>query len=372
MNLLDRYIARQFIVNVAVLFVILFCFVVTVDVSINLDRFSKVAARLSPTENGQTGPVRHAIITVLVILDLWWPRLLQLFNFLLGLVMVGAMGFTCTQILRHREFLAMVAAGLSLQRVLRPLIIAALGLCVVQAINQELIVPRIAPLLPRKHTEAGQRALRISAVPLMADGAGRLLHAREFDPRTAELRAVFILETDDTGKALHAFRADRAVWDGVAWALENPTAESRRLDTPAPPAPERFQTSIGPTRLSMQQYKGYREALSFRQIGQLLAQPEFLDEHSAGEYHRLRWGRFSIMLSNILCLVIAAPFFISRLPTGILQRTMTCAPIAVTALIGSVLGASASIPGFPPVLGVFVPPLILLPVAIAAFGAIRT
>ncbi|USO00155.1 MAG: LptF/LptG family permease [Phycisphaeraceae bacterium] len=373
MSLLDRYIARQFIVNVVVLFVILFCFVVTVDVSINLDRFNRVATRLAATDGGEAGTLRHVVVTILVILDLWWPRLLQLFNFLLGLVMVGALGFTCTQILRHREFLAMVSAGQSLHRVLRPILVAAVALTAVQAVNEELIVPHIAPLLPRQHDEAGQPSLDVSNVPLMPDGERRLLYAREFDPAAGELRGVFIIETDEAGRAIAAVRAGRAVWDGEAWNLEDATVESRRLDEPAPTDyPTRLVTGVSPTRLRMQQYKGYREALSFRQIGQLLSREDMLDAAARAEYHRLRWGRFSIMLSNLLSLVIAAPFFITRLPTGVIMRTITCSPIAVTALIGGVFGASAAIPGIPPVFGVFLPPLILLPIAIAAFGAIKT
>lgn len=373
MSLLDRYIARQYVLNIIVLFVILFSFVVTIDVSINLDRFSRVAGKLSETENGDSGPFRHALITVLVILDLWWPRLLQLFNFLLGLVLVGAMGFTCTQLLRNREFLAMVAAGQSLHRVLRPILITALAFTVIQAANQELLIPRIAPLLPRKHVEAGQRALRVARIPLMPDGAGRLLYADRFDPKLGELHGLFIIETDDAGRAVSAVRADRATWDGDAWLLHEPRIETRRLDEPPPEiAPERFETSIGPTRLRMQQYKGYREALSFRQIGQLLEREDLLDPQSSADYRRLRWGRFSIMVSNLLCLAIAAPFFVIRIPTGVLSRTMACAPLVITAQMGGVLGASAAIPGIPPIVGVFVPPLILLPIAIAAYGAIKT
>ncbi len=373
MSLLDRYIARQFIVNVAVLFVILFCFVVTVDVSINLDRFNRVATELSAVDGHEPGTLRHVVVTILVILDLWWPRLLQLFNFLLGLVMVGAMGFTCTQFLRHREFLAMVSAGQSLHRVLRPILISALALTALQAVNQELIVPRIAPLLPRQHGDAGRRNLEVSRIPLMPDGDTRLLYAREFDPKAGELRGVFIIETDKEGRAIDAIRAERAAWDGEAWNLENMTVESRRLNTPPPAGvPSRFVTGLTPTRLRMQQYKGYREALSFRQIGQLLGRESLLDARSRAEYRRLRWGRFSIMLTNLLTLVIASPFFISRLPTGIVSRTIVCAPIVITALMGGVFGASAAIPGVPPVLGVFLPALVLLPIAIAAFGAIKT
>ena len=122
----------------------------------------------------------------------------------------------------------------------------------------------------------------------------------------------------------------------------------------------------------MNQYKGYREALSFRQIGTLLERPDLLDEAAEAEYQRLRWGRFSVVLTNLLALVIAAPFFITRLPTGVLSRTIVGAPILVTALMGGVLGASAAVPGLPPLVGVFIPPLILLPLAIAAYGAVRT
>jgi lipopolysaccharide export LptBFGC system permease protein LptF len=373
MNLLDRYIARQFLVNVLALFVILFCFVVTVDVSINLDKFNRVATKLAAQEGEEPGAARHVIVTALVILDLWWPRLLQLFNVLLGLVMVGAMGFTCAQILRHREFLAMVSAGQSLHRVLRPILIVALALSGLQAVNQELIVPRIAPLLPREHSDAGQRALEASRVPLMADGAGRLIYADEFDPEEATLHGLFVLETDETGRAERAIRAGTAVWDGRSWVLENARVETRRLGVDDPgPVPQRLDTGVGPTLLRMNQYKGYREALSFRQISQILDRRDLLDESAEAEFQRLRWSRFSIMLSNLLSLVIASPFFVSRLPTGVLARTMACAPIVVIALMGSVLGTEAAIPGIPPVLGVFVPPLVLLPGAIAAFGAIKT
>lgn len=371
MRLLDRYIARQFILNTAVLFVILFCFVVTVDVSINLNRFSKAAGLLAG--EGEVSTLRHALLTTLVIIDLWTPRLIQLFNYLLGLVMVGAMGFTCVQLLRNREFLAMVSAGQSLQRVLRPFIVAGILLSMVQLVNQELIVPWVAPLLPRQHTDAGQRTLAISRVPLLQDGNGRMLYASSFDPDKATLTDVFILETGEDGRATGVVRSEAATWDGEAWVLASPAAETRSL-TPgsSPVPPERFETNINPTMLQMHQYKGYREALSFRQIGALLSRPDLLDAAAQAEYQRLRWGRFSIVATNLLALVIAAPFFITRLPTGVLSRTTMGAPILITALMGGVLGASAAIPGVPPLLGVFLPPLVLLPIAIAAFGAVKT
>ena len=43
MSTLDRYIARQYLFNVAALLVLLFSFVVVVDVMLNIDRMFKVA-----------------------------------------------------------------------------------------------------------------------------------------------------------------------------------------------------------------------------------------------------------------------------------------------------------------------------------------
>ena len=43
MGLIDRYIARQFVFNIIAILVILFCFVITVDVSLHLDRYLRVA-----------------------------------------------------------------------------------------------------------------------------------------------------------------------------------------------------------------------------------------------------------------------------------------------------------------------------------------
>ena len=43
MKILDRYIARQYATNIVSLYVILFAFVVTIDVAMNLDSFWRVA-----------------------------------------------------------------------------------------------------------------------------------------------------------------------------------------------------------------------------------------------------------------------------------------------------------------------------------------
>ncbi|MCB1282212.1 MAG: LptF/LptG family permease, partial [Salinibacterium sp.] len=165
MTLLDRYIARQYLFNTLLLLVILGGFVVTIDVSLNINRFGRQAAELASQQHagGDPSDLRVATLTVFLIADLWWPRLLQLFNFMLGLVLVGAMGFTCAQLVRHRELVAVLAGGQSLIRLSRPIFIVAIGLTLVQVVNQEVMLPRIAPLLTRDPGEAGRHRLGASA-----------------------------------------------------------------------------------------------------------------------------------------------------------------------------------------------------------------
>ena len=122
MTILDRYIARQYLLNTIALLVLLGSFVVAVDVSLNIDRFLAAAEKV---DNGSASTVRKLVVTVLLVADLWWPKLLQLFAYMVGLALVGAMGFTFTQMVRHRETVAALAGGISLRRLARPVLIVA-------------------------------------------------------------------------------------------------------------------------------------------------------------------------------------------------------------------------------------------------------
>src|SRR5688572_20352445 len=127
MGLLDRYILRQYLTNVLALFIILFGFVITVDVSLNAARYVKVAERIIESRGDEPTGLRISLASITIVFDLWWPRLLLLFNFMVGLVMVGAMGFTFGQLSRRRELVAILAAGRGLLRTAAPVVVAGLA-----------------------------------------------------------------------------------------------------------------------------------------------------------------------------------------------------------------------------------------------------
>lgn len=377
---LDRYIARQYLINVAALLVILFSFVITIDVSLNFDRFSTAAIEFlregkpgeQPAEAASPGLVRQGLTIIFLVLDLWWPRLLQLFNYLLGVVLIGGMGFTCAQLVRHRELVAVLASGVSLRRIARPILMVAVFLVGLQALNQELILPRIAPLLTRDHGDAGKRGLGADRVRLIKDSRNRLFYARMFDADDEVLRDLYVWELDQQGIAQDRVFAPRAEWDGKAWILENGVRESRAGNFRPPQGVERIETNIDPAALRMQRYAGFVQSLSWQQLSQMLARTERADERTRDRLTRVQFGRVSVMMSNLLALLVALPFFLRREPVNMLTQSLKCAPLTVLALVGGVLGASAALPGVPAALGVFVPVMVLIPLSIASVSGVKT
>lgn len=371
MRILDRYIARQFLVNLVTLLALLMTLTVAIDVLINLNRFVRAGAELA----GEKGTLRHAVTTLVWIVDLWGPRLLQLFTYIGGLTMVIAMGFTCAQLVRRRELVAVLASGVSLQRLAAPFFAVALLVTAVQAANQELLIPRVAHLLTRSPKDALARDLRPFETPLIKDGSGRLWYARVFDAETNTLEGLHIWERDEAGRVTRRIVADKAVWHANAWMLDNGRSVSASESTVAAPGMgkpvDHIQTSLNPEVLVAKRFEGYGNNLSSRQIGAMFKGAP-MDAPTRERFERVRWGRYATLLGNLLALVLVLPFFMVREPRAMMGQTMRAAPIAGIALGASAFAPAFALPGVPPQIGVFAAALVLLPLALAAAVSVRT
>lgn len=380
MSILDRYIARRYLLNVVALLVALFAFVVAVDVFVNLRAYVSAAGRYREPKG-----FGLAVATVLMVIDIWGPRLLQLFSYLSGVALVGAMGFTCASFVRAGEFVAILAGGIGLRRLMRPIFIVALGVTLLSALNQEFILPRVAHLLTRDPQDAGQRDFEAVSVPLARDGAGRLFYAARFEASdvpggqggTLTTLQVWEPPAREVGHGFmggRRIRADRAVWDGAGWKLENGRVD--RIEAGAAPASaapiERIDTDLDPTAILVEEIKGYGQTLSWSQIARALGRIDASDVVTRGRLERLQWGRVSIMLCNLLALAIALPFFLLREPRNMVRQSLLASPLCLLALMGAVLGAAAPLPGLPVWIGVFVPALALAPIALWATLSVKT
>lgn len=375
MSLLTRYIARLYLLNILTLLVVLFSFVIVVDIVVNLDRYAGTADQVMRA--GAEGPsaLRKLVLTVALIFDLWLPRLLQLFVSLTGVVLIAAMGFTCAQLVRHRELLAMLAGGLSLHRAARPFLLVGLVFVGLQALVQEKAIPPVAHLLTRDAGEGGRREIGAFAVRLGPDAAGRLWYAAQFDTGARTLKGLYIWERDERTRLVRVIRASAATWDGSAWELQDGQASSPVAgadgQAPAPRPVSRLETSLDPDRLSVRYVQGFADNLSWGQIGRLV-DGGGLDDRSRARLDRVRWARPASHLCTLLALWASLACFLRREPSGLIFATLKAAPIALAGFGAGALAALAPVPGLPPWGGALLPCVVLAAIALALSSAVET
>jgi lipopolysaccharide export LptBFGC system permease protein LptF len=279
---------------------------------------------------------------------------------------------------------AVLAGGISLYRLLVPIFMVAALMMGLKTINQELVIshPRVAPLLARDPGDAGDRELANFQVPLTADGRGQVWFASNFEPKTSVLSNVEIWRRDSRGVVTSRVSADEVRWkDGRGWEMTNPRVTSMEMGRAgsgnAPggrsrvEAPTKIETDLEPSTLLFKRFASYRQCLSWVQIGEMLGSPHLKPELRE-ELQRIRWGRLSTMISSLLALAITMPFFLMREPRNMAVQSLKCAPVGIVSLMGGTLLAAMPIPGLPAGFAVFLPVLVLLPIAVAVMSAVRT
>jgi len=386
MTLLDRYILKQFLLNFLILFLILFLFSSIVDLFVNINGVIESVDATTAASAGATGPFAHIFSVITFIITFYFPRLFQFYAFLVGLLTIGATGFTLVQLHRHRELTAVLAAGVSLHRVALPIIAAAIFLNIFQFINREILLPHYAPVLIRSQSEFGKNTIRAFRVPLLRDSSGNMFYAAKYHPNEHKMDQVVILKFDDQLRLTSRINAQNAVWEpipnrekegvlgkwvlthGLRAAIRN-TASSANLK---PQPISAIETDLDPTRLMLYRHREYRQMLSLSQISELAASAG-TNQSKLEELARVRYGRFAQILINLLTLLITLPFFLLRSPANLLTQSVKCASLGITAQIGGAIGTAVGFPGIPPVASVFLfPLLILLPLAVALMSRVET
>lgn len=366
--MIDRYIMGRFFVNFAILFALLFIFAISIDLILQLDRFIEAAQDQVGEDAGRVALIMEWLA---VVLNFHGPRVFQFYAYLHGLVAIGAMGFTMAQMHRHRELVALLAAGVGLQRLAAPLIVAVFGLNVLQMVNSELIMPRMAPLLIRKHGEIGKQSIDAFEVLLTPDGRGTLFQSPSFDLPTATLDMPTILERDDRGRTTRRVSAETATWDEAeaAWRLTDAVvtaASASGFDTETVASvrseiPELlYPTDLSPDVLTMKHYRQYASMLSLAQIERMMGTPDIVDAPALARY---KYARVAGVLVNLIVLTIAIPFFLLREPSNLLRQSLLCAATTLPMMLVSVVVITVQLADIPPAASVFIPVIGLFPIA---------
>ncbi len=135
MKTLDRYIVKTFLSSVLAVFVSLLMLRVVLDMFINMDEFA--------SSGGGIGGTIYAIASYYGYQAFAYAMELG------GIIIVLSAVFTIWRMNRTNELTAMLASGISLHRVIWPIVGLSILLGGVLIIDQEVIIPRIAAQLIR-------------------------------------------------------------------------------------------------------------------------------------------------------------------------------------------------------------------------------
>jgi len=376
MTTLDRYIARYFLLNLVLLFVVVVAMFTLIDLIENFDEFMQAAQ----IEGANWFERSYAAITT--AWAYYWPRVFLIFNYVCGLLPIGAAGFTMTALIRNRELVAMLAGGISMHRIVMPIFALALVANGLMVLNQEFVIPQLAPrLLMDTKDVTGERAYE---VPLTPDGADYIFTAARFEERRQTLHQVTILKRqplphDGYGQAVARITADRAVWDAdrSGWSLENGQIlfhELRPMQGEAPPSqppqPIGFvATSLDPLTLTLRERQRARQLLSVRELSDLIEGSQVVDR---GELLRIRHSRFSIVVINMLILAMGLPYFMMRVPMNLLVPAVKAAAMCVPAWAGCFVMLQIAPDVLPPAAVAWMPVAIYLPIAYYMVDCVET
>jgi lipopolysaccharide export LptBFGC system permease protein LptF len=245
-------------------------------------------------------------------------------------------------------------------------------------LNQEWMLPRVAPLLLRGHTHIGQRGVREFKIPFTAGRDGTLLQAAGFEPLSKTLTYPTILERDERGRTIRRITATTARWDEERslWILQD-----GQITRPEPAAGRggaslvvreplaEYETDLSPRLLMVRRYGQFAGMLSQQQINEMLRSGTVTDVDAL---LRHRYSRFGTVLVNVLVIVITLPSFLLREPANLFRQSAICASIALPILMTSIILMAVNMPGLTPAVSVFLPAILLLPVAIARMAYIKT
>lgn len=165
MRILDRQRYWAFLKAYATCFTALVGLYVVIDAFSNFDEFT--------TRASGTGEI------FMVMGRYYLVHMSEFYDRLCGVIGMMAAIFTVTWMQKNNELLAMLAAGISTQRVIRPVIISAVIVSSLAVVNQEWIMPELGDELMKSHADDG--AALVAKVTSRYDSNQVLLHGETAD-----------------------------------------------------------------------------------------------------------------------------------------------------------------------------------------------
>lgn len=188
---LDRYVIRTFANSYLLCFGVMMGMRVIADLFVNIDEFAELT--------GVSGLAAGEVVAQVAAYYLY--NLLVYFQELGGVILTAAAAFALARMNHTNELSAILASGVSLHRVILPILLVACLLCGVGAVNQEVLIPRYKDRLVRHRDQVpGTEKVKVS---LLNDDRRQVWYSRELTAADGRM------ESPPDPRARRATAADR-------------------------------------------------------------------------------------------------------------------------------------------------------------------
>ncbi len=365
MKILDRYIAKSFLTGYAIAFCVLIGLRIIIDLFVNLDEF---------TEHADLG----ALAVIKNILSFYALNSMLYFRDFAGMITVVAAAFSLGKMVRSNELVAVMASGISLKRVIGPIVILALLLTGLLVVDQEFLIPPLADRLVRgQDAVPGQESYDVWFI---SDGRGSLICSQRFDVKTSTLHKPTIITRRKTAKlgiwqVTGRISAERAVYNNKAarWDLIN----GRFIEigpTKAVQPIAFYTTDITPKDIPVRRKARHKTLLSSHQLAVLATQRTKIKD--LAQLYSQKHFRITEPIINLVMLMVCLPILVCRDPksmkSAISISFATTAACFITTFICKMFATEVVFDRVMPELWAWLPVFIFAPVAFIELDSMKT
>jgi lipopolysaccharide export system permease protein len=378
MKILDRYVAKNFIIGYVIAFCVLMGLRVITDLFVNLDEFTEHT-------DVDTATVIKNILTFYAL------NCTLYFRDFAGMITAVAAAFSFGRMIRSNELVAVMASGISLKRIIAPIVFLALLLTGLQVIDQELLIPPLADKLVRSHDDLpGQESYDIKFI---GDGNGSLINSQKFEVETSTMYDPIILLRRKTSRpgiweVIGRIDAERAVynsqegrWDlytrdpntgeqlayGVLYEYE---MGSRKEPQPIASYPSDLTAKDIPVRRKSE----HKTLLSSKQLSELAAQKTSIRD--VAQLSSQMHFRITDPIINLVMLMVSLPILVCRDPKSMKSAVMISFGVTgacfITTFVCKILATEVVFDKVMPELWAWLPVFIFLPIAFIELDSMKT
>jgi lipopolysaccharide export system permease protein len=304
-----------------------------------------------------------------------------------GMIIVIAAVFSLTRMTRNNELVAVMASGMSLKRILAPILLLSVLLTGLMVADQEFLIPKYAYELTRDHDELSYE--NAYSIWFVGDDNGSLFCSRNYDEKTETLREPFIIirepvegRDDDIYRVTGKIRAASAVYDEErgGWILTDGQqmllgGDMEQMGGPQTESIDFYPSNLTAADIPVRKREGFKALLSLRQLTELENNPGVRTTDLAALALQ-KHSRVTEPIVNLIMLMVALPVLVCRDPkamkTAILISFLTTLSCFLVVFICELFATEVFFGQIRPAIWAWTPIFIFFPVAIIEIDSMQT